>query len=116
MASRTRSRGTRGSGPTRRDASSWPTVAAASAVASGCSTASPNVSNPASDPRTNATYRMLTIRGLTPPEAANLTAYLCGLAIADQPWSIGEVNRLLFLRELDRTGRFGPDDGATPTD
>jgi hypothetical protein len=97
-----------------RGASSWPAVAAASAVASGSSTASPTASNPATDPRTRATYRMLIFRGLAPTEAANLTAYLCGIAVGDAAWSLPEINRLLFLRELNRTGRFGSEDG-TPT-
>ena len=115
MAGQARSRGTRASGRTPRGASSWPAVAAASAVASGSATASPTVSNPASDPRTRATYRMLIFRGLAPTEAANLTAFLCGIPVGDAHWSITEVNRLLFLRELNRTGRFGSEDGGTPT-
>jgi hypothetical protein len=64
------------------------------------------------DPRTRATYRMLIFRGLEPTEAANLTAFMCGIPVADQRWSLPEVNRLLFLRELNRTGRFGEDDGT----
>jgi hypothetical protein len=99
-----------------RAASSWPARAGASGVASGSRTVSPTVSNPASDPRTRATYRMLTFRGLAPAEAANLTAFLCGLPVGEAHWSIAEVNRLLFLRELNRTGRFGSEDGSTPTD
>src|SRR6185503_967682 len=115
MAGQARSRGTRGSGRTARGASSWPAVAAASAVASGSSTASPTASNPATDPRTRATYRMLILRGLAPTEAANLTAFLCGIHVGEATWSIHEVNRLLFLRELNRTGRFGSEDGEAPT-
>jgi hypothetical protein len=57
---------------------------------------------------------MLIFRGLAPTEAANLTAYLCGIAVGDATWSLPEINRLLFLRELNRTGRFGSEDG-TPT-
>lgn len=59
------------------------------------------------DPATRATYRLLTMRGLTPDEAANLIAFLCGIPIGDQHWNLKEVNRLLFLRELSRTGRIG---------
>ena len=55
---------------------------------------------------------MLLFRGLAPTEAANLTAFLCGIPVADQRWSLTEVNRLLFLRELNRIGRFGADDGT----
>ena len=58
---------------------------------------------------------MLIFRGLAPTEAANLTAYLCGISVGDATWSIPEINRLLFLRELNRTGRFGSEDGEAPT-
>lgn len=51
--------------------------------------------------------------GLAPDEAATLTAFLCGIPIAEARWSIGQVNQLLFLRELARSGRFGPADGGT---
>jgi hypothetical protein len=57
-----------------------------------------------------ATYRQLVTRGLDPTEAANLTAFLNGLAVGPQPWAISEVSNLLFLRELVRTGRFGRGD------
>jgi len=62
--------------------------------------------------RTRPTVRLLTLRGLAPSEAANLTAYLCGLPVADCRWELRELNELLFLRELNRTGRFGASDGA----
>ena len=115
MAGQARSRGTRASGRTPRRASSWPVVAAASAVASGSPTGTPTASSPATDPRTRATYRMLIFRGLAPAEAANLTAFLCGIPVGEAHWSIAEVNRLLFLRELNRTGKFGSEDGSAPT-
>jgi hypothetical protein len=54
-----------------------------------------------------ATYRQLVTMGLDPNEAANLTAFLNGLAIGPRPWAISEVSNLLFLRELVRTGRIG---------
>jgi hypothetical protein len=63
---------------------------------------------------TRATYRTLLLRGLAPEEAANLTAYLCGIQLGSQPWKLDEVNRILFLRELHGTGRFGINDGAGP--
>ena len=59
-----------------------------------------------------ATYRQLVARGFTSGEAANLTAYLNGIAIGGQPWAFHEVSNLLFLRELNRLGQFGPSDGA----
>jgi hypothetical protein len=61
---------------------------------------------------TKATYRLLLLKGLAPDEAANLTAFLCGIHVGSQRWKLGEVNRLLFLRELCQAGRFGLDDGA----
>jgi hypothetical protein len=55
---------------------------------------------------TRATFRILLLKGLAPEEAANLTAFICGIQVGDQRWTLREVNRLLFLRELQRTGRF----------
>jgi hypothetical protein len=52
---------------------------------------------------------------LAPAEAANLTAYLCGIPVADRRWDLRQINQLLFLRELRRSGRFGPDDTAVRT-
>ena len=63
---------------------------------------------------TRQTYRQLTLRGMAPEEAANLTAFLCGIPVADVHWSLRQVNQLLFLRELARSGRFGPRDGGPP--
>ena len=60
---------------------------------------------------TGSTYRLLLMKGLAPNEAANLTAFLCGIPVADVHWSLRQVNQLLFLRELARNGRFGPVDG-----
>lgn len=60
---------------------------------------------------TRSTHRQLVSRGLAPGEAANLTAYLNRLPIADQPWTLTQVNTLLFLRSLRLTGLFGPSDG-----
>jgi hypothetical protein len=61
---------------------------------------------------TGPTFRRLTLGGLSPAEAANLTAFLCGLPLGSTGWRLSEVNRLLFLRELHRTGRLG---GQRPT-
>ncbi len=61
---------------------------------------------------TRSTYRLLQMRGLAPGEAANLTAYLCGIPVAEADWSLRQVNQLLFLRQLALTGRFGANDGA----
>jgi hypothetical protein len=63
---------------------------------------------------TRRTFLSLTALGLTPDEAANLTAFLCGIPVDGAHWSIRQVNALLFLRELRRTGRFGRADGRSP--
>ncbi|HEY3523692.1 MAG TPA: hypothetical protein VGK63_08305 [Candidatus Limnocylindrales bacterium] len=67
---------------------------------------------PSAEPlATRPTYRTLLVRGLEPDEAANLTAFLAGLTPGERPWTLAQVNRLLFLRELARAGRFGGADG-----
>jgi hypothetical protein len=55
---------------------------------------------------------MLLLKGLKPDEAANLTAFLCGIEVGDLHWKIIEVNRLLFLRRLAQSGSWGALDGA----
>lgn len=60
-----------------------------------------------------STYRALLRKGLTISEASNLTAYLCGIPLNDVQWSLAQVNKLLFVRELHRTGRIG-EDGVSP--
>jgi hypothetical protein len=66
-------------------------------------------------PTTRETYRALLLRGFSPGEAANLTAYLAGIEVGGgRPWRLVDVDRLLFLRELCRTGRIGADDGLQP--
>jgi hypothetical protein len=60
---------------------------------------------------TRATQRLLVLRGLAADEATNLTAFLCGFPVTDRHWQLREINQLLFLRELERQGRFGPRDG-----
>ena len=70
-------------------------------------TARPSAASP-----TQSTYRKLVSRGLDPNEAANLTAFINGLAVGRQPWKIDELTHVLFLRELDRLGRFGANDGS----
>ena len=62
--------------------------------------------------QTRSTYRLRVMRGLAPDEAANLTAYLSGIHRAGRGWKLTEVNQLLFLRELQRLGRFGKSDGT----
>ena len=91
-----------------RAASSSGRSGAASAVASGSATV---ISTPASPESTaeqpiQSTYRKLIMRGLTPDEAANLTAFLSGIAVGDTHWTIRQVHQLLFLRQMARTGHF----------
>ena len=54
------------------------------------------------------TYHRLRMVGLTPTEAGNLTAHLNGLRIADEGWTLREVERLLFVRALAERGRIPP--------
>ena len=112
MASQAR-RDTQGHGRSSR-AASWSVVAAASAAGSGSidTRTSRQPDDRARRPATKATYRTLLLRGLTPDEAASLTAFLCGLQVGSGRWHIDEVNQLLFLRELYIGGRFGSNDGA----
>src|SRR5215212_2662013 len=84
------------------------------AVGSGSSIGTARISRTQATPdiRTRRTIRLLTLRGLAPAEATNLTAYLCGIPVADHHWQLREINQMLFLRDLQRRGRFGPSDGA----
>jgi hypothetical protein len=52
------------------------------------------------------TYHRLRMVGLTATEAGNLTAHLNGLRIADQSWTLHEIERLLFVRALVERGRI----------
>jgi hypothetical protein len=61
---------------------------------------------------TRATYRNLLLRGLAPDEAANLTAYLAGIQVGESHWTLRQINQLLFLREMNRTGHFGEPNGS----
>jgi len=106
-------RGTRGRHRSSRADSSWPVLAAASAGASGSATATTSQEpSPASSPgptlelATRTTYRSLVMRGLAPDEAANLTAYLAGIGLGGTRWTLSQINQLLFLRAMNRTGQF----------
>ena len=63
---------------------------------------------------TRATYRNLILRGLAPDEAANLTAYLAGINVGETHWTLRQINQLLFLREMNRSGQFA--EPVDPTD
>lgn len=57
--------------------------------------------------RTQASYRQLTFRGLTSAEATGVIGYVVGLKACAQPWTLTQVNRILFLRELYTRGDWG---------
>ena len=111
-------RGSRGHGRSSRPGSSLPRGEAASTA--GPSGLAPTRTSPkrkaqtagAPAPATRPVYRLLLMKGLTPTEAANLTAFICGLSTTDPRWSIKQVNQLLFLRSMQQAGRFGGTDGA----
>jgi hypothetical protein len=84
-------------------------LAAASAVASGSATVTTSPApSPASTPelRTRSTYHSLIMRGLAPDEAANLTAWLAGIGTTGSNWTLKQINQLLFLRRMNRSGHF----------
>ena len=62
-------------------------------------------------PATRPVYRLLLMKGMSPAEAASLTAFICGLPTSDLHWSLKQLNQLLFLRRMQQTGRFGGTDG-----
>src|SRR5919107_2859401 len=91
-----------------RVASSSRAGRAVSGVASGSAIEAKTSSRTesASEVRTRATYRNLVLRGLTSDEATNLTAWLAGLAVGETHWTLRQINDLLFLRAMHRTGQF----------
>ena len=112
-------RGSRERGRSLRRASSAPSAGAASSAGRGSAATIPKRSASSTQARdettqllTRSTYRHLVCRGLAPDEAATLTAFMCGIPIAEVHWSLRQVNELLFLRALVRAGRFGSSDGG----
>lgn len=57
--------------------------------------------------RPAVTYRLLGSRGFRSDEAGNLTAYLHGLPPVKGGWTVGDIERLLFLRHLVERGHLG---------
>lgn len=100
-------RGTQARAGSSRADSSASVRAAASVAESGSGTVAtrPRTSL-ASTPGlpTRTTYRMLIMRGLSPDEAANLTAYIAGIDVAESQWTLRQINQLLFLRQMNRVG------------
>jgi hypothetical protein len=112
-------RGSRERGVTPRRASSARSVGAVSTVGRGsAATTRKRSASSAAAPAettplvTRSTYRSLVSRGLAPDEAATLTAFMCGIPIAEVRWSLRQVNELLFLRAMAQAGRFGSSDGG----
>jgi hypothetical protein len=81
-----------------------PTITMASPAQAG-SPATPTAPSPRS------VWRLLQMKGMTSDEAANLTAFLYGLPTADLHWTLTQLNKLLFLRQMRQTGRFSDTDG-----
>jgi hypothetical protein len=104
-------RGTRGPRRSSRD-DSWAPLAVASAAGSGSVTATSTTEPTATSLATRATYRHLLMKGMQPDEAANLTAFMAGIPIAEAHWTLRQVNQLLFLRRMQETGHFGLTDGT----
>jgi hypothetical protein len=110
-------RGSRGHGRSSRPGSSLPRRVAASAAGPGLASTKPSSGRTvepmeaSSAPATRSLYRLLQMKGMTPAEAASLTAFLCGLPTSDLHWSLKQVNQMLFLRQQQQTGRFGRTDG-----
>jgi hypothetical protein len=50
--------------------------------------------------RTQGTYRLLISLGLSQTEATGLIGYLVGLPTGKSPWTLAQINRVLFMREL----------------
>ncbi len=121
MAGRARQRGTGATGRSSRGASrSLAAVVLCADVSGSAPRTTPLIPSTTAlepdrplPPTTGATFRMLLTRGLAPEEAANLTAFMNGLPLTERSWRLDEVNRLLFLRELERQGHFGGTDGAS---
>lgn len=66
-------------------------------------------------PLPRATFLLLQQQGLTPAEAASLTAFMCGLPTADLRWSLTQISQLLFLQRLYQLGRFDHAGGEANT-
>jgi len=115
-------RGSRDHGRSSRHGSAVALVGADSAAGSGSeaitsSTSPAPAATPAAPaPAPKAVWRQLQMQGLSPDEAANLTAFVYGLPTADLRWSLPQLNQLLFLRQMRQSGRFGCTDGGSTSE
>jgi hypothetical protein len=57
--------------------------------------------------RTQVSYRQLVSSGLTGAEAASLIGYVAGLPSKPSPWTMSQINRMLFLRALYNQSSWG---------
>jgi hypothetical protein len=57
--------------------------------------------------QTQASYRLLVTSGFSSQDAAGLIGYVVGLGPCESRWSLAQVNRLLFLRDLYSNTRWG---------
>jgi hypothetical protein len=57
--------------------------------------------------RTQVSYRQLVSSGLTGAEAASLIGYVAGLPSKPSPWTMSQINGMLFLRALYNQSSWG---------
>lgn len=60
--------------------------------------------------RTQAAYRLLVTSGFSGADAAGLISFVVGLPQGNSRWSLSQVNRLLFLRDLYANTDWGRDE------
>lgn len=111
--SRHHGRSSRPASPVVRAAAASAAEPGTEAITSMTSASQVAVTRPAAPtPSPRTVSRLLQMKGMTPDEAANLTAFLYGLPTADLRWKLPELNQLLFLRDMRKTGHFGHHDGG----
>jgi hypothetical protein len=57
--------------------------------------------------QTREAHRLLVAGGFDDADAAMLIGYVVGLPECDSRWSLGQINRLLFLRDLYSNKEWG---------
>jgi hypothetical protein len=57
--------------------------------------------------RTQAAYRLLVADGIAGADATALIGYVVGLSPRESRWSLKQINRLLFLRNLYSSTEWG---------
>ena len=67
---------------------------------------------------TQVAYRQLVSSGISGQEAAGLIGYVIGLGSCESRWSIAQINKVLFLRDLYRNTDWGTSERSlnAPTD